>query len=692
MNTFKFRLLSVFILTSLLAALPGSYAQARSMIIRVKWDAPGPVHDGSSWEYAYTNLGAALAASREGTQIWVAQGTYKPTTGTDRDISFELQNNVGVYGGFVGIETMRDQRDPVTNVTILSGDIGVPDIMADNSYHVLRQKSFGLPLEYAELDGFTITYGNANESPHMSGGGLNLFGTSNTRIKLKNIIFKDNSAAWNGGGMSADSHKILMENVTFMNNKAARSGGGLAFGGGTDPSLDLRNVTFTNNTAYECGGGAYLNASAILSGVTFTGNKAAEMGGGLWFFDSQGGSLSVRYTTFSRNVAQAGGGLFIGDGSVTLTRVTFLGNKAVTQIGKGGGMFSSAANVTLDEVMFKGNTAASMGGGLYNLGTTTVSNSTFYANTTSASYAGGGAGIYNSVYYVGGVAVYPTLLVSNSTFHKNATGGVGGGIANDGVATISYSTFSHNSASQDGAGIRNSGEGSLNLNNSILANSTAGGDCINYANFSGDHNLIETNGTYNACGAPLLTSDPNLDLMRDNGGYAPTMALLPGSPAIDAGDDANCPARDQRGAGRPEGSHCDIGAYEAPPTVGVGPGMYDDTDPAWSYSGDWSTWSGSGPYNNTMHYTNATNATATFTFQAPAQFVLYFQASSNRSNILISVDGGAPVLVNAYSATDLWQQTYTSGMYSDTNSHTVTISTPGNGNYIDVDAIEIKEP
>ena len=70
----------------------------------------------------------------------------------------------------------------------------------------------------------------------------------------------------------------------------------------------------------------------------------------------------------------------------------------------------------------------------------------------------------------------------------------------------------------------------------------------------------------------------------------------------------------------------------------------------WTYAGSWSTWSGTGPYNNTMHYTNASGATATFKFQAPAKFILFFQKAANRSNILISVDGGTAVLVNAYSS------------------------------------------
>ena len=135
------------------------------------------------------------------------------------------------------------------------------------------------------------------------------------------------------------------------------------------------------------------------------------------------------------------------------------------------------------------------------------------------------------------------------------------------------------------------------------------------------------------------------------------------------------------------GKFVDVDAIQI--VVPMGAGKYDDADPAWTYSGSWLTYNGTGPYQNTMHYTNATGATATFVFQGPAQFTLSFQTASNRSDILVSVDGGAPVLVNAYSATGLWQQTYTSPMYSGTGTHTVTISTPGGAKYIDVDAITI---
>ena len=87
------------------------------------------------------------------------------------------------------------------------------------------------------------------------------------------------------------------------------------------------------------------------------------------------------------------------------------------------------------------------------------------------------------------------------------------------------------------------------------------------------HNLI---GDDTGCGFAPVTGDlvnsvPLLGLLRDNGGPTFTHALLPGSPAIDAGDDARCPSTDQRGVPRPQGAACDIGAYERGPSDNTAP-------------------------------------------------------------------------------------------------------------------------
>ncbi len=130
---------------------------------------------------------------------------------------------------------------------------------------------------------------------------------------------------------------------------------------------------------------------------------------------------------------------------------------------------------------------------------------------------------------------------------------------------MNYNTFSGNEAFL-GGGIFNYAGGTLHLNNTILANNNASGaDCYTDtgAIATNINNLIETNGpSGHKCGSPAVTKDPNLGALTNNGGPTQTFALLPGSPAIGASDNTNCPGSDQRGIVRPQGAFCDIGAYE----------------------------------------------------------------------------------------------------------------------------------
>src|SRR5690606_29583266 len=81
------------------------------------------------------------------------------------------------------------------------------------------------------------------------------------------------------------------------------------------------------------------------------------------------------------------------------------------------------------------------------------------------------------------------------------------------------------------------------------------------------NNNVAANVTYSIVhggypGEGNINADPLIDSLQNDGGFTQTMALLPGSPAIDAGDNTACPATDQRGVTRPQGPQCDIGAYE----------------------------------------------------------------------------------------------------------------------------------
>jgi PKD repeat protein len=152
-----------------------------------------------SWATA-CELQTALTASAAGDQIRVAAGTYKPTTGTDRSATFLMRAGVGIYGGFAGTETSRDQRNPnpATNGTVLSGDIGIPNNSDDNVYHVVSSSGV---TETAVLDGFTINGGNANgpASSDDSGGGMYNYNSSSPT--LANVAFSGNTGG-SGGGMA----------------------------------------------------------------------------------------------------------------------------------------------------------------------------------------------------------------------------------------------------------------------------------------------------------------------------------------------------------------------------------------------------------------------------------------------------------------------------------------------------------
>ncbi|MBK9927898.1 MAG: hypothetical protein IPP66_21710 [Anaerolineales bacterium] len=244
-------------------------------IIYVKWNATG-LNNGSSWTDAYTDLQSALAFASSGEQIWVAAGTYKPTTGTDRGLSFILQDSVSVYGGFAGTEMLSTERDPSKYVTILSGDIGIEHDTSDNSYHVVTAAFVNIS---TQLDGFTITSGNANGTfADQYGGGLY---TSYGYLVLSNITF-DNNLALLGGGMYSVSdgnhgHPIL-HSVVFSNNSAN-------FGGGmwnhfSDASLT--NVTFSGNSAVYGGGMGNQDSHPYILNATFSANLASTYGGGIY--------------------------------------------------------------------------------------------------------------------------------------------------------------------------------------------------------------------------------------------------------------------------------------------------------------------------------------------------------------------------------------------------------------------------
>jgi predicted outer membrane repeat protein len=218
----------------------------------------------------------------------------------------------------------------------------------------------------------------------------------------------------------------------------------------------------------------------------------------------------------------------------------------------GGAIASNGGTVEVNDSTFSGNSAGDLGGAVSSLlGTVRVNRSTFVGNQ---------AGIYGGALYL--FKTFP-FVIANSTISGNA-GGAGGGIYSTGVGDIFTTTI----VSNHGIGLFNGdGGATLFLVNSLLAGN-AGGDCTTIGDLAPVGANLIGDGSCNLAGA--LTGNPMLGPLADNGGPTLTHALLPGSPAIDAGDGGMCATlpTDQRGSPRSVDGNldgtavCDLGAFE----------------------------------------------------------------------------------------------------------------------------------
>jgi hypothetical protein len=260
--------------------------------------------------------GAIPPAVGDDVQIWVAAGTYTP--GAARTDTFQLVNDVAIYGGFAGGETLLSDRDPdpATNGTVLSGDLNGDDTAnfgnrSDNSYHVV-EAPIGVN-NTAVLDGFTITGGNAEGfGIDANGGGILNQGTSSA--SFANLLISGNQASNEGGGVFNSNSGATFINVTISGNRATNRGGGVRnFSNSVGPTFI--NVTISGNQAKNGGGvgDASFGAFTSFTNVTIAGNQATD-GGGIEY----AGSVSpvVQNSIIAGNTAPTGPQVNIPSGNV----------------------------------------------------------------------------------------------------------------------------------------------------------------------------------------------------------------------------------------------------------------------------------------------------------------------------------------------------------------------------------------
>ncbi len=356
-----------------------------------------------------------------------------------------------------------------------------------------------------------------------------------------------------------------MSGLTLTGGKVAAGNGGAIFSQGL---LALTNCTVTGNSALTGLGGGIYNFGGRLNGggLTLTGctisSNSANSGGGVGTTGYPTTTMINSIVTGNTSTFQGGG--FYGGGNTrnTLTNTIFSNNRA----GDGGGGIFLIANAVVTNCTVTGN-FAQIGAGVYLLSVTNgkIVGSNISGNTVTVGASGGGIAIQ-----------FGSITVANTTISGNSAFGGGGvvTISAPSTLTLTNSTIAGNSATGGtGGGILNAG--TVTLNNTIVATNTSNAGASDISGtVSGSNNLIGTGGAgglVNLVGGNLVgVANPGLMPLGNYGGPVQTMALLPTSPAINAGNDtlaidpitSQILGGDARGASRFNSGPVDIGAFE----------------------------------------------------------------------------------------------------------------------------------
>ena len=364
-------------------------------------------------------------------------------------------------------------------------------------------------------------------------------------LTVANVRFEDNVCTQagddvGGGAIYVQGGVSTVDGSVFLRNRGGNGGAiGYLGGDGTGPAngLTIRDSLFAGNET---------QARVSSFGAT---------GGALYVDGSGDGEVRIERCVFRDNAAWAGGAIhsvmYLSPQSLVIADSTFLENRATG--GNGGAIYHQEGAFAFTGSLVAGNRAFSQGGGLwlYRPTSASVTNVTFTANRAEGAVAPSGWAIG------GAFSIYPSgpnVTLSHLTVTHNHAGWTGGGITVAAPAsnvTIRASIVAHNSAANGG--------NPWNIGKNCDVGSppmTNGGDVIEFPQRNGN------DGNDENCVAAPVVAEPLLGPLADHGGLVETVSLLPGSPAVDAAFAGCASAVDARGAARPAGVRCDVGAFE----------------------------------------------------------------------------------------------------------------------------------
>jgi hypothetical protein len=422
-----------------------------------------------------------------------------------------------------------------------------------------------------------------------------------------------------GGSIYSNGGTLLAEGCQFLRNRARGGNGGLA------PNIGYRE----NEGGPARGGVIYSAADGRICvtncGFLFNQSKGGDSGGfgsdsvsggegSGGVIHSRGGRIVLESCLLSSNSVFSGrnnrfggmdrilgrGGVICNDGGdLVLSNVELAANSVdvgFLSASFGGAIHQEAGllriwNGYLHDNRVEGGSGAGIGtpfgfagrsgiGGAISIksGVAEISGTTLSKNIAvggkTASFAGTGPSRGGAIFNSGALNLTNSTLAGNLAFAKDAPtpayGGssYGGGLCNEGgMVVLNHTTLADNNvqghAAQLGGGVFST-NGVVDVSNSIIANSPTGSNCFGTIIDGGYNISSDASCNFTAAGS-LNNTDPFLGPLVDYGGPTPTMALLVGSPAIDAAGAEPCPTTDQRGIARPFGAACDIGAFESSP-------------------------------------------------------------------------------------------------------------------------------